>query len=322
MVLAELLAELLRRDVVEVRIQRVEVAELADELRRGLVSDARHAGDVVGRIALERLEVDHLARHEAVALLDPGRVVHHGRVDAHPGRHEPRPVGHELEHVQVAGHDRGLEVAAFGLARERADHVVRLEARHLVDRESQRRDHLADLRELGAQVVRHRAPGRLVIGGQAVPEGRGRQVEGDRDVVGANVLEATQDDVREPEDRVHQLALRGRERHVDEREVAAIDEPVAVEQHQAFHGRRHPPVGAARGMRLRRRGAPRSSVLVRAATDRRRMPRRGRRDATTPRCVPRARRDTHTIRMPGTHRAHIARASSCPSTGRINHRST
>ena len=51
----------------------------------------------------------------------------------------------------------------------------------------------------------------------------------------------------EAEDGVHQLALRRGERDVDEREVAAVDEPVAIEQHQAFHGRGHPPGGAPAG---------------------------------------------------------------------------
>ncbi len=306
--LAELLAELVRRHLVDARVQRIEIAELADELRRGLVAHPGHAGNVVRRVSLERLEVDHLARSQAVALLDPCRVIHHGRVDPHPGRHESRPVGHELEHVQVARHDRRLEVATLGLAGQRADDVVRLEASQLVDGEAQRGDHLADLRELCPKVVGHRPPRRLVVRGQAVPEGRGRQVEGDRDVVRADVLEASQHDVRESEDGVHQLALRGRERHVDEREVAAIDEPVAVEQHQAFHGRGSPPVGAARGMRLRRRGAPRSSVPVRCPT--------GGCSATV------GAMRTHTNRMPCTHPAHTTGAWSCLSTGRVHDRST
>ena len=55
----------------------------------------------------------------------------------------------------------------------------------------------------------------------------------DRDVVGLQVRETAQDDAAEAEDAVDQLTLGGRERR--EGVVAAVHEPEAVEQHQAFH---------------------------------------------------------------------------------------
>ena len=70
-VLAQLVAELGRGHLVESGEQRVEVAELADELGRGLLADAGHARDVVGRVALERLVVDHLVRPQPEPLVDP-----------------------------------------------------------------------------------------------------------------------------------------------------------------------------------------------------------------------------------------------------------
>ena len=51
-----------RRVRAEIGVHALEIAALGDELRRGLVADARNPGDVVGRVALERLEVDHLIR--------------------------------------------------------------------------------------------------------------------------------------------------------------------------------------------------------------------------------------------------------------------
>ena len=59
-----------------------------------------------------------------------------------------------------------------------------------------------------------------------------------------------QDDAAEAEDRVDELALRRREGR--EREVSAVDEPVAVEQHQAFCG--HGPSVAADRPQPRRGG--------------------------------------------------------------------
>ncbi len=119
---------LLGRHLVEMLEEAVEVAELADELGGGLLADAGHARDVVGRVALEGLEVDDLVGPQPVPLVDPGRVVDDRVLDAGPRRHQPRPVGHELEHVEIAGHDGRVEAARLGLHRERADDVVGLVA--------------------------------------------------------------------------------------------------------------------------------------------------------------------------------------------------
>ena len=223
----------LRGDLVEVFEEPGEVAELADELRGGLLADAGNARDVVGRVALEGLEVDDLVGPQPVALVDPGRVVDDRVLDAGPRRHEPRPVGHELEHVEVAGHDGRIEAARLGFHGERADDVVGLVAAHLVDGDAEGLDDLADLGELVPQVVRHPLSVRLVLGEALVAERRPGQVEGDRDVVGPDVLEPAEDDRAEAEDGVDELAAARRQRR--EGEVSTVDEPVAVEQHQAFH---------------------------------------------------------------------------------------
>ena len=125
--------------------------------------------------------------------------------------------------------------ARLGLAHERRDRVVRLEALALVDRDAQRLDDLADLRDLLPHVVRHPRPGALVLGVALVAEGRLGEVEGDRDPVRLRVLDRAQHDVREAEHGGHELALRGGEGLLDEGEVPAVDEPVAVEQEEAFH---------------------------------------------------------------------------------------
>ena len=87
-VLAQLVAQLLGRDLVDPGEHRVQAAELADELRRGLLTDPGDAGDVVGGVALERLVVDHLVGSEAESLVDPGDVVDDGVLDARAGRHQ------------------------------------------------------------------------------------------------------------------------------------------------------------------------------------------------------------------------------------------
>src|SRR4029079_12038558 len=80
-------------------------------------------------------------------------------------------------------------------------------------------------------------------------------------------------DAAEAEDRVDELALRGREGR--KREISAIDEPVAVEQHQAFSGHgssvparllakppRQPSVSRRAPQRSRKRPSPASRKAV------------------------------------------------------------
>ena len=136
--LDELVAQLVRLDLVDPLVQRLERPELADELGRGLLADPGHARDVVGRVALERLVVDHLAGHEVEPLGDLRRVVEDRVLDPRPGRHQPGVVGDELEHVEVAGHDRRVEAAPLGVHGDRADDVVGLVAGQLVDGDAQR----------------------------------------------------------------------------------------------------------------------------------------------------------------------------------------
>ena len=269
MVLAQLVAQLLGRDVVEALVQRVERAELADELRGGLLAHPRHAGNVVGRVALERLVVDHLVGPQPEPLVDPRHVVHDRVLDAGSRCHQADARRDELEHVEVDRDDRRLEVVAVvELARDRPDDVVRLVAGHLVDRDPKRLHDLPHLRKLVAQVVRHLHAGRLVVGVLLVTEGRPGEVERDREVVGLEVLDAAQDDAREPEHAVDELAFRRRQRR--KREVAAVDQPVAVQQHQTFGGHvpkctggsRRDPSGTARAGRpvVSRRSGARSSA--------------------------------------------------------------
>ena len=266
-VLAQLVAQLLGGDIVEALEERVERAELADELRGGLLAHPRHAGNVVRRVALERLVIDHLVRPQPEPLVDPRHVVDDRVLDAGARRHQADARRDELEHVEVDGDDRRLQVVAVvELARDRPDDVVGLVAGHLVDRDPEGLHDLAHLRKLVAQVVRHLHAGCLVVRVLLVAEGRPREVEGDREVVGLQILDPAQDDAREPEDAIHQLTLgRGEGR---ESEVAAVDEPVAVEQHQAFGGHvPSVPAGRAviRQVRPRLRGPDRRSSAAEAA---------------------------------------------------------
>ncbi len=64
---------LLALEVVHVLVDALQVPVGLQKLRGRLVADAGHAGDVVGRVALEAQEVDELVGAHAVALLHLGR---------------------------------------------------------------------------------------------------------------------------------------------------------------------------------------------------------------------------------------------------------
>ena len=99
----------LTRCETEMGLLRRELRVHREQLGRGLVTDAGKARDVVGRVALERLEVDHLAGSQPVPLLDALGVVDDRGVDAHARGHQLGPLGDELEHVEIARDDEGLQ---------------------------------------------------------------------------------------------------------------------------------------------------------------------------------------------------------------------
>ena len=64
LVLAQLLAQLVGLHLVDALEDALDGAELLQQLRRGLLADAGHAGDVVRRVALQPLVVGDLRRAE------------------------------------------------------------------------------------------------------------------------------------------------------------------------------------------------------------------------------------------------------------------
>ena len=118
---------------------------MLEQVLRALVADARRAGNVVDGVAHERQQVGHLVGAHAHELLDLGGVVP-GVVLG--GIEHRDPVGDELQHVLVAGHDDHVEALLLGAAGDGADHVVGLEARVLQDRDAHGFEHAADVGDL------------------------------------------------------------------------------------------------------------------------------------------------------------------------------
>ena len=153
------LAAFVLLDLAGPRQQRLEIAVFADELRRGLHADARHARHVVGRIPDQGLHLDHLLRGHAELLDhlgDADPAVLHGVV------HDDA-VGHELHQILVGGDDGRARARLAGLAHIGRDQVVGLEADLLQARQLEGAHRRADERKLRTQVVRRLGPVRLVF---------------------------------------------------------------------------------------------------------------------------------------------------------------
>ncbi len=228
-VLRQPLAELALH-LVQALVDGVERPELLEQGNRGLLAHARHAGEVVRGVPLERLVVEHLVRPQPVALRHPVRVVHHRGGDAHPGREQAHVVVHQLQPVEVPRHHDRVDARGRRVLDEGADDVVRLVALGLDDRHAHPGHHLAHDRELAAQVVRHRRPAGLVVGIGDEPEVRPTEIEGDDRVIGLQVRHAAEHDLEESEGSVDQRSVRGRQWRKGE--IAAIDEARTVDEHQ------------------------------------------------------------------------------------------
>ena len=162
--LAQLLPQLLRRHLRDRRVDALDAPELLDQLRRRLLADARHARDVVRRVALQPLVVGNLRRLEVVSLAHAVSVVGDRRrgLDVRPVHEHVDARLDELQQVAVERHERHRNAALLRLLRERAQHVVRFVARHFEDRHVERLEHLPDAPALPLQLVGHRRARRLV----------------------------------------------------------------------------------------------------------------------------------------------------------------
>jgi len=202
-----------RREFVERlrQLRQVEIAAHGDELaperqevERGAQVLADHAADVTGggddavervvlRQPLDRRLRSNLgdARNVVDRVADQRQVVDdalgwHAELGKHAGGVE-RFVAHrvdqrhafvdELRQILVAGRDHDVDALCSGLSRQRADHIVGLDAVDHQDRPAAGGDAGVDRLDLQAQVVGHRRPVGLVFGVPVVAEGLALGVE-------------------------------------------------------------------------------------------------------------------------------------------------
>ena len=171
--LDELFAALGLLDLAGARQERVEVAVLVDQLGRRLDADARHAGDVVGRIAGQRLHVDDLVGRYAELLQ---HLVAAELLRLHGVEHDDAGP-HELHQILVGGDDGDVAAGVDHLLRVGGNEVVGLKAELLDAGDVERLHRVADEWELRDELLRRWRPVGLVVLVDLVAEGLLRGIE-------------------------------------------------------------------------------------------------------------------------------------------------
>ena len=223
---------------VDLRQQAVQLRHgmiLLHQRHGGLFPHAGDAGDVVGGVAHEGLQVDHVDGGEAV-LLPEGllRYILGGGL-AHTGGHQLHlgVGGNELEAVLVAGDDDAVPAGCLAAAADGADEIVGLVAGEVVLGNVHGGEHLLQIRQLHGQLLRHPLALGLVAFIRLMAEGGLPAVEGDAQRLRLLLV---------------QQPLEGGEKAIDrmgiqpvpcgqgaDAIIGPVDDAVAVDDHQ-FHG--------------------------------------------------------------------------------------
>jgi len=222
----------------QVLVESLDRAELADELHGRFLPHPVNALDVVDRVTHERQHVGDLPGLDAPPLAHLRLVVQDGLPGAARDGEDAHARADELEEILVTGDDHDLEVGPLeGAGDEGGEDVVGLEARDLDHRDPERLEQALDVGELPNEVVGHRRAGRLVLGGERVPERGPGGVPGDREVVGLLLAAELPEHRAKDQHRLRRDPLGGRE--VADRVVGAEELRVTVDHVERLHARLH-----------------------------------------------------------------------------------
>ena len=196
---------------------------------------ACHAGDIVGGVALNGLDINHLAGRYAVFLFDAGFVVNRdlrlsefgsGQTDTDMG-------GHQLQAVPVPGGNEAFVAGVLTGFGKGPQNVVSLEALALDEGITQIRQQFLQCGHLLGQLGRHSLALCLVSGIHLVAEGGGFQVKGNGHGVGLGfVLELLEHGHKAVNAVGKQAVFGGKKLHTVK---SPVDNTVSV-QNQQFHG--------------------------------------------------------------------------------------
>jgi hypothetical protein len=150
------------------------------------------------------------------------------------GVHQRDVLVHQLRQVLVAGGNHAIDAGIAGLAGQRADHVVGLDAGFHQQRPAGGADAFVQGFDLRHQIVRHRRTLRLVIRVPVVAEGLALGVEYHGAKICLIVGFENAQHRQHTADRAGRLAARGTQ--VGQRVEGAVEVGRAVDEQQRGHG--------------------------------------------------------------------------------------
>ena len=210
------------------REQVLDVAKLGEQFLGGLLADARATGNVVGAVAHQAQQVDHLRDIFQLIFLehlgDAQRLI----VATELGAIHKDVVRDQLAVVLVGRHHVDLESLKGGLLGDGPDHVVRLVAGNLEDRDAISLDDLLDDRHRLADRLGCLLALRLVSFESLVAEGRAGGIERDSDMCRLLPFQDILEAVDEAEDGRGIHPFRVDPGIFDERVVGTVNERVRV----------------------------------------------------------------------------------------------
>ncbi len=197
--------------VVDVGIDAFQVPELLYQGQGGLFADALHAGDVVGRVAHQTLDLDQLQGLDAVFLPDGIRVHGDRFAAAHGagGQQHRGGVADQLQAVTVSGGQIAVIFPGGAGGGQGAQDVIGFPALGGDLPVTQVGEQLFEDGHLLGQLVGHGLPGGLVAVVHLVPEGGGPQVERHGHFIGLAAPEQGVENIQKAENGVGIAAVLG-----------------------------------------------------------------------------------------------------------------
>ena len=214
--------------ILKIFVHSIQASELLQQLSRCLGAHPGHAGDIVGGVPHQSLQVNEFFGLKAIFLTEPGFVIEGGAGLARLGDYQLHMdiFIDQLETVPVAGDDHALPAFRGADSPYGADHIVGLPALAFVDRDVHGPQHILHNGHLHGQLFGHPLPGGLVAVIAQVPEGGAVKVKGHADRLGLLLLFHPLQDVQEAVDGMGVQPIPGGQRpHAEERPV---DDAVSV----------------------------------------------------------------------------------------------
>ena len=219
---------LLALELVDMLVEPFQAAVRLQKLRGGLLADTGHAGDVVGRIALQAKVVGHLLGTDAVAIQHFRRPVYGHVGDALFRGDDARLVGSQLIGVLIAGHQQRFVAQRLVARGDGPQHVVAFPAFDAHHRHAHGLQKLLDDGKLNLQIVVHGRALRLVLLEGLHAKRRTARIERADESVGSRDVDEFQQHGQKPEDRVGGTPVGG-VHGGGNRMVRAMHERVAVD---------------------------------------------------------------------------------------------